>query len=349
MGNADIPKAVRQANNFLVPELQGYKCVPLADAFPPIKYCTGGFCFSFPLECVGKPNKCLRLWFKDKDKERERNLDHIKRVSDYFNSNTIKYVIPYKYVDHALKLQDGTDIPGVVMKWVDGQTMMSYVKNNYQNTLAIRKLADKFYEMVRYHKEHGIAHGDLSDENIIIEPSGEICLIDYDSFYVNNWDTRIPQSTTGVGPYQHPRRMRGEDLFLNSKMDNFSHQVIYLSLLAISLNPSLFSIRIDESKGEKEKGLLFKDVDMRSYEAFTSPSSLYNKIREISNPEIQKRLSQLCDAFKHPLSEVCSIVPDPIVIQSKMASFCGRCGHHFLNQTDIYCPDCGKKRESINI
>ena len=30
-----------------------------------------------------------------------------------------------------------------------------------------------------------------------------------------------------------------------------------------------------------------------------------------------------------------------------MAHFCGVCGHHFENQTDLFCPICGKEREVI--
>ena len=340
-----IPKAIRHANNIIAENLVGYKCVREENVFPPIRMLPGGFCFSFQLECQGKPDKCLRMWWRDD--VRAKNLNHILRVSEYFKNNDIKYVIPYEYFDHVLKLYDGTNAPGVIMDWLDGQTMMSYVKRNYMNSSAIRKLADDFYDMVQYHKENGMAHGDLSDENIIIKPSGEICLIDYDSYYVDSWGKEIPQSTSGIGPYQHPNRMKGKDPFLNLNMDNFSHQVIYLSLLAISKDPNLFTARIEESKGEKEKGILFKDVDMESYEAFTSPSSLYNRILEINDSEIQKRLSQLCDAFKSPLSEICSIVPEPIAIQSEMASFCGICGHKFDNQIDLFCPDCGTKRENL--
>lgn len=331
-----IIKAVKQSDNIIAPDLDGYKCIIDRSLYPPIKYIPGGYCFSFPLEASGKPSKCLRLWYKNDG--RPENPSHIINVSNYFNKYQVEYVIPYKYVDRALRLSDGTEIPGVVMEWIEGDTLMRYVKKNYKNKNAILQLADKFYKMAQYHNKYGMAHGDLSDENIIVKHNGDLFLIDYDSFYVWNWNKDIPQSTVGVDWYQHPDRMNGESGYLNTTMDYFSQQVIYLSLLVIAESPSLFN-------DDTEKGLLFKGGDFSNLNSFKA-SPRYKKISAIHNPEIQSRLHELEKAMAEPLSAVRSIV-DVNILPTAMAYYCGKCGYHFNNQIDAFCPMCGTKREEL--
>ena len=336
-----IIEALIQPGCIIEPSLAGYKYVKDDRVWPSIKYIPGGYCFSFPLECTGRTSKCLRLWYKNNG--RPENPPHIINVSNYFNKYHVEYVIPYKYVDPVLKLTDGTKIPGVVMEWIKGSTLMRFVKDNYKNKSTILRIADKFYKMAQYHKKYGMAHGDLSDENIIVNPKGEIFLIDYDSFYAWCWDKNIPQSTVGVEWYQHPERMNGKSHYLNTSMDYFSQQVIYLSLLAIAEDPSMF-------KGDTEKGLLFKGGDFASLMSLKA-SPTYKKISVIRNSEIQNRLYELERAMSGSLSEVRSIVDlnnsEPIVLPAAKANYCGKCGHYFNNQTDEYCPRCGTKREEL--
>lgn len=335
---SSIVKAIRQGN-IIEPSLSGYKCVQI-DGYPPIKLIPGGYCLIFPLECPGKPSKCLRLWYGNNG--RPDNPTHIKTVSDFFNSYTVEYVIPYKYVDRALRLADGTEIPGVVMEWIEGDTLVGYVRKNYKEKAVIKKLAANFYKMAEYHKKYGMAHGDLSDENILVKPNGNLFLIDYDSFYQWKWDKKIQQPTVGVGWYQHPERMKGESSNLNEYMDHFSQQVIYLSLLAIAEAPSLFD-------AETEKGLLFKEKDFADLSSFKA-SPMYKKISAIRNPEVQGRLVELGNAIRGPLLKVRSIVDyvqPAVTVWPEKVPHCGLCGHEFENETDRFCPMCGTERERI--
>lgn len=333
-----IPKAIRKQENIVAKELYGYKCISDRTVFPPVVMMPGGFCLSFPLECQGRPKQCLRLWWDDE--ARKKNLEHIQRVSLFFNANTIKYTIPYKYTETALKISDSTIIPGVIMDWVEGHTLMTYVRENYRNSSLMHKLASNFYQMVQYHHEYNISHGDLSDENIIVGPTGELCLIDYDSFYIKNWDSNIKQSTTGVGWYQHPERMKNSNLYLNYKMDYFSQQVLYLSLLVIAECPQLFN-------PDTEKGLLFKEEDFKA-SSFQN-RDIFQKVLDIKDSEIHNRLLELEKSLKSNLEEVKSIIdfPNAFVIANPLANYCGTCRHHFENQTDLYCPDCGTKRVTL--
>lgn len=331
--DTEIPEAMCSSGSIVIDDLKDYQCEKDNNNLYDIKYEEGGFCYSFPLRKDGVEKKeCLRLWWKDWD--REKRQEYVKDVSKYFSSHVIKYVKQYRYEDNALRLEDGTIIPGVVMEWVEGQTLIEYVKANCYNKSAMLKIAHSFLEMVQYFNKHNMAHGDLSGVNIIVEPSGNLCLIDYDSFYISGYTENVIQMTKGAPGYQHPGRENTK--FLSKTMDYFSQLIIYLSLLAISEKPDLFN------KNLADKSLLFKKDDIYKI-AHKEEPEIYKDLLKIDNLEIQKLLKQLKISLESPIEPLYPLV----VLNNLFYSFCGRCGHHFLNQTDIFCPDCGKKRETL--
>lgn len=336
----EIPESISIKGAIIVSSLRGYKCKEANNAFGVEMY-SGGFCQSFPL-VRGNEKRCLRLWIDDD--ARSKDLNHIKNVSSYFSNHNLDYVINYTYENSALRLGDNTVIPGVVMDWVDGETLIDYVKQRRYNSSLIKNLADSFYAMVKYLSERGMAHGDLSGKNIIVKPSGELVMIDYDTFYISGQTERIKPSTGGVACYQHPERKQIK--YISSDMDNYSQLVIYLSLLVIAKEPDLINQNADE-------GLLFQDEDMRSKESLVS-SKMYQKVSGIRDDEIQMYLNELVTAISGPITQVRSIVdiknssPQEYVVEIK-APYCGKCGHGFgkNNSMDDYCPMCGTKRETL--
>lgn len=325
-----IPEAMSAGGNIVIDNLKDYHCEEDPNDLYDIRIERGGFCFSFPLEKSGtKKKECLRLWWKDW--ARKKNLNHIVNVSKYFKSHNVKYTVKYEYKERALKLENGEIIPGVVMEWVEGEKLMDYVKKHYRESSTMKKLAEDFLELALYMNKENLAHGDLSGDNIIVRPSGELCLVDYDSFYIDGFTEDIEQTTFGVPCYQHPERKLNK--YLTKNMDYFSQYVIYLSLLVISEKPNLFRDAV------ADKGFLFTQNEICSQEKFEN-SENYKRILEIDNPEILDLLEKLKQFISGHIENV-----KPIVLKSViLAGYCGTCGHHFLNQTDLFCPDCGKKR-----
>ena len=339
--------AVTDSSCWVDPILEGYHFIDPNNPYAEwdVQYGKGSFCYSFAIK-KGVQVKCLRVW-KD-DKIRLACLEHIKRVSDCFNKYNIEYVIGYTYIERAIRLKNGTVIPAILMDWVNGDTLIDYVKINRNNPTKIRQLSNSFLSMCQYHDKYHMAHGDLSAGNIIVRPNGKICLIDYDSFYYHEFGSSIPEYTKGTPGYQHHERLNGiSKNYIDKNIDNFSRLVIYLSLISIAADPKLFNPLLDEC-------LLFQKGDLQSRESLLV-SETYKKLTVIKNDEIQINLRELVKAIDGPLSQVKSIVdinnssPLGITIDTK-ASFCGRCGHEFgkNNITDDYCPMCGMKREVIN-
>lgn len=369
----EIPDALEASvANVLIPSLKDYTYVTATnpDAFYSFEMNSGAFCQTYPMHRTGvKSKKCLRLWVNDE--ARKKNLTHIKNVSGYFNLHKVDYVVKYEYVEKAFRLNNGTIIPGVVMDWIEGDTLIKFVKKNFRNASVMKQLAKDFREMVDYLNRNGMAHGDLSGDNIIVTPQRRLYLIDYDSFYVKGQPDNIPQPTSGIVAYQHPARRSNR--FLNTYMDYFSQQVIYLSLIAIAERPSLFKV-------DSDKGLVFQDMDLLSEEALQG-SSAYINMATIRNQEVQDRLKDLKEDIKKPFDKVRSLTaiyewenekkrreeevrnrekPQDRVVpkESKdvkrtvtsFAPFCGYCGFKFpiLRDLDYYCPMCGAKRAIIS-
>ncbi len=370
----EIPDALEASvANVLIPSLKGYTYVSATnpDAYYSFEMDSGAFCQTFPMHRTGvKSKKCLRLWVNDE--ARKRNLTHIKNVSGYFNLHKVDYVVKYEYVEKAFRLNDGTVIPGVVMDWIEGDTLIKYVKKNYKNSSVMRQLAKDFREMVDYLNRNGMAHGDLSGDNIIVTPQRRLYLIDYDSFYVKGQPDNIPQPTSGIVAFQHPARRSNR--YLNTYMDYFSQQVIYLSLIAIAEKPSLF-------KEDSDKGLVFQDADLLSEEALKS-SRAFIYMATIKNKEVQDRLKDLKEDIGKPFDKVRSLTAiydwekelarreeerrnrekprvDEIIYPKKdekprrevktLASYCGICGYQFPIATNqaYYCPMCGTQRRTL--
>jgi hypothetical protein len=112
---------------------------------------------------------------------------------------------------------------------------------------------------VRDLSRHGIAHGDLQHGNILVTPSGELKLIDYDGMYVPGLDG-LGASELGHPNYQSPLRTKdnwGPDI------DRFSSWVICTSLTALALDPPLWqALHVDG-----DETLLFHKSDFTDRDA----------------------------------------------------------------------------------
>lgn len=351
----------RTSGFFVAPMLRGF-CFEEDDSesSDDIIYDYGQFCYIFPITKNGQ-QKCLRIWKADHDKFRVQSIEHIKGLSDSFNKYNIQFVIGYSYIENAVRLQNGVILPAVLMDWVQGPNLLDYVRDNYTNSINIRKLASEFLNMCQYHHKYGMAHGDLSSKNIIVQPNNKICLIDYDTFYYWELEKPVPQITNGTPGFQHPERMnrkRMEQQYMNESTDYFSQLIIYFSLLVIAANSKLFNPDNDEGP------ILLSPSDIASKDAFLK-SQIYKKISAIKNQEIQLYLKELVRAIGGPLSAVRSLVDVKKEIDAKLHPArpvehvhplpsipttrnyqvtCAKCGRTIQGTSVIkFCPYCGRQ------
>jgi len=227
---------------------------------------SGGKAVVFVIETSTK-KYALKCWI-----EALGNLQNrYKELDQYLQQYQLPYFVDFSFNEQGI-LVNGQRYPTVRMGWVEGINLKKFIADNFKEPNSIRKLADKFLEMVKTLHQNNISHGDLQHGNIMIKHNGEICLIDYDSCYVPNLAGE-QDDIKGLPGYQHPYR---KDLAnLHPKADYFSELVIYLSLLAIAEKPTYWQTI------EKEERLLFSENDLIS----PGSSKIFSELNKLS-PEI---------------------------------------------------------------
>lgn len=126
--------------------------------------------------------------------------------------------------------------PILTMEWIDGTPLNTFIKANLKEPRIMKKLAKNFIDSVAELHSFGIAHGDLSGDNIIIDKNGKMIFVDYDGMYVPLMEgQKAPE--LGHSGFQHPER-KVDDYGTN--LDNFSSTVIYTTLLALAEKPDMW-------------------------------------------------------------------------------------------------------------
>lgn len=215
-----------------------------------IKY-SGGFCVVFPYETSGK-KYAVRCWHTN-----IKDIQHrIQLISEALKSSGLPYFVGFNYFPNGLITTQGPQAI-VVMDWVNARTLKSYISAHINDTSTIRRVAERFKEMVADLHKHHIAHGDLQHGNIMVKDNGDLILVDYDSIYAPTL-SGVPDTIKGLPGYQHPARWKND--CLNEKIDYFSELIIYTSILALSKHPELW----DKLNLEDTETMIFSSGDISS-------------------------------------------------------------------------------------
>ncbi|MEJ5378524.1 MAG: hypothetical protein WHX93_18290 [bacterium] len=113
--------------------------------------------------------------------------------------------------------------------------MDAFIEKNLGNPGALLSLARRWVEMVKALGEASVAHGDLQHGNVLVA-NRELRLVDYDGMYV---PALLGEGSHEVGHrnYQHPLRTEAD---FGPHLDNFSAWVVYVSLIALAVDPGLW-------------------------------------------------------------------------------------------------------------
>ncbi len=147
----------------------------------------------------------------------------------------LPFTTGFEFLTEGIRIR-GTWYPILKMEWVEGESLIRFVSNNLHAPQNLLSLGSEIVQMQRALQDAGIAHGDLQHGNILVV-NGKPKLIDYDGMYVpalKGWGSH----EVGHPNYQHPAR---KEYDFGPGLDNFSVWVIYLSLLALSVRPQLWS------------------------------------------------------------------------------------------------------------
>ena len=230
------------------------------------------------------------------------------------------------------------------MDWVDGKMLKDYIDDIIsKNDVSIIRnelfdLAKKFCLMFKKLHELSICHGDLQHGNIIITPSKDPVLIDYDSVYIPQMGDTASSVTVGLSGYQHPDRKNTK--YSRIYDDYFSELIIVGSLLLLSEFPDIWN---RFHLNEDDYSLIFNMNDFQDF----SQSKIVKALNNISEDsdfillKIKEALLTELSLLK-PIEEVLKDI-EPIRSMHNKSIYCICCASKFQDD-DIYCINCGTKR-----
>ena len=189
--------------------------------------------------------------------EQQGRAEAYRQIADELDLLDSPYIASVKYMEKELFVDsqcEEDEFPVLLMDWVDGETMETYIAANYQNQSAMSMLCYRFGKMAAWLRTQSFAHGDIKPDNIIVRPDGSLSLVDYDGMFVPSMKG-CKSPTIGTRDFSHP--LRTVDDF-DETIDDFSLASIALSLKAISMESTLLDIY-----GASDR-LLFSENDYRN-------------------------------------------------------------------------------------
>lgn len=196
---------------------------------------SGAFAVVFKMKDE-QTGKCYAL--KCFTEDQTGRAEAYQKIAEELDMVDSTYVTSVKYLENEIFVDstcENEEFPVLLMDWVEGETMETYIANNYQNEHAMSMLCYRFCKLAAWLRSQTFAHGDIKPDNIMVRPDGSLTLVDYDGMFVPAMKGSI-SPTLGTKDFCHPLRTVND---FDETIDDFSLASIALSLKALSLNPTL--------------------------------------------------------------------------------------------------------------
>ena len=225
--------------------------VPVLDKYGEPYRSSGAFAVVFKMKDE-QTGKCYAL--KCFTEEQEGRAEAYRQITEEFEFVDSSYITSVKYLEKELFVDsncENEEFPVLLMDWIEGETMETYIAANYTDTHAMSMLCYRFCKMAAWLRSQSFAHGDIKPDNIMVRPDGTLTLVDYDGMFVPAMKGQ-KSPTIGTMNFSHPLRTIDD---FDETIDDFALASIALSLKAISLDPSLL-----QTYGASDR-LLFSAAD----------------------------------------------------------------------------------------
>jgi uncharacterized protein YjbI with pentapeptide repeats len=236
-----------------------------------------------------------------------------KLISEYLSQHQIPYLVDFEFLTQGI-LVKGEWYPILKMDWVNGSEIDRYIGEYIDNSQVLLRLDQQLKQLQKDLQQVGIAHGDLQHGNIMVDDQGELKLVDYDGMYVPAL-RGTPPLEVGHPNYQPPMRSLND---FGDRLDEFSFEVISLSLRALASQPNLW-----ETFHEDNKNLIFRQNDFQEPEL----SPVFQSIANIPDDETRALCDRLIRRCHGKDRQESSEQPAPqsklAITQSKMFLFGG--------------------------
>ena len=241
--------------------------VPVLDKYGEPYRSSGAFAVVFKMKDE-QTGKCYAL--KCFTEEQEGRAEAYRQIAEELEFVDSPYITSVKYLEKEMFVDsncENEEFPVLLMDWIEGETMETYVADNYTDTHAMAMLCYRFCKMAVWLRSQSFAHGDIKPDNIMVRPDGTLTLVDYDGMFVPAMKGQ-KSPTIGTKDFSHPLRTIDD---FDETIDDFALASIALSLKAISLDPSL----LDEY-GVSDRLLFSADdyLDLSKSKTFTALQGL---------------------------------------------------------------------------
>ena len=241
--------------------------VPVLDNYGEPYRSSGAFAVVFKMKDE-QTGKCYAL--KCFTEEQEGRAEAYRQIAEELEFVDSPYITSVKYMEKELFVDsncEDDEFPVLLMDWIEGETMETYIADHYMDNYAMSMLCYRFCKMAAWLRSQPFAHGDIKPDNIMVRSDGTLTLVDYDGMFVPAMKGQ-KSPTIGTKDFSHPLRTIDD---FDETIDDFALASIALSLKAISLNPSLFN-----EYGASDR-LLFSAadyLDLSNSQTFTALQSL---------------------------------------------------------------------------
>ena len=225
--------------------------VPVLDKHGEPYRSSGAFAVVFKMKDE-QTGKCYAL--KCFTEEQEGRAEAYHQIAEELEFVDSPYITSVKYLEKELFVDsncEDDEFPVLLMDWIEGETMETFIAENYTDSYEMSMLCYRFCKMAAWLRSQSFAHGDIKPDNIIVRPDGTLTLVDYDGMFVPAMKGQ-KSPTIGTKDFSHPLRTIDD---FDETIDDFSLVSIALSLKAISLDSSLL-----QSYGASDR-LLFSATD----------------------------------------------------------------------------------------
>ena len=211
--------------------------VPVLDNYGEPYRSSGAFAVVFKMKDE-QTGKCYAL--KCFTEEQEGRAEAYRQIAEELEFVDSPYITSVKYLEKELFVDsncEDEEFPVLLMDWIEGETMETYIADHYMDNHAMSMLCYRFCKMAAWLRSQPFAHGDIKPDNIMVRPDGTLTLVDYDGMFVPAMKGQ-KSPTIGTKDFSHPLRTIDD---FDETIDDFALASIALSLKAISLNPSLLN------------------------------------------------------------------------------------------------------------
>lgn len=284
------------------PTITEYKdAIQIAESFDKLKpitpvrnstgtdvyFSTGNFAVVFKMH-HNKEVVAIKCFTREQSKRKER----LSKISTYLKNLDKPYLLNYEYLENEIWVKEPT-YPVLKMKWVEGETLEQKVTNlcNRGDKQTLALLANNFRQLAMDLLSMDFAHGDLKPDNILVTPTNNLVLVDYDGMYIPAFKGEEAEEM-GEASYQHPKRTAQH---YDKSIDDFSILVLYLNLLALSKEPSF--LKQFHSAGTH---LLLSKNDYDTFLLNRRPT-VWNALKSLQDQKIDTLLAALEKSLKSPL------------------------------------------------